>query len=80
VHLDVSGAGGGQWTLDLTDPEDCLSEGFRGTPTLKVTCADEDFVKIATGKADPKMAVITGKLQFEPMDLELVMEVARLFS
>jgi hypothetical protein len=32
------------------------------------------------GKADPQVAVFTGKLKLEPMDVELATSVARLLT
>lgn len=80
VHLDISGAAGGQWTLDFGKPGKWVRKGLDGTPNITVRCKDDDFLKIATGQKDPRMAVFSGTLEFEPMDLELAGQIGQLFS
>jgi uncharacterized protein (DUF697 family)/putative sterol carrier protein len=80
VHVEISGPNGGRWTLDLTRTEGWVSKGLNGQPKVTVRCADEDFVQIATGTRDAQMAVLSGSLVFEPMDLELAGEIGKLFA
>lgn len=80
LHLDVAGKKGGQWTIDLTGPEGWVSRGLSGTPKMTVRCEDAELVRIATGKKDAQLAVLSGALQLEPMDLELAGEVGKLFA
>jgi len=80
VHVEISGPHGGRWTLDLTRTEGWVSKGLNGQPKVTVRCADEDFVQIATGMRDAQMAVLSGSLVFEPMDLALAGEIGKLFA
>ena len=80
VHLDLSGPDGGQWTMDLTRPGDPITRGLQGTPKLTVRAEDQLFLRLVQGKVDPQMAVLTGKLGLEPLDLELAAGIARLFT
>lgn len=80
VNVEVSGPKGGRWTLDLTRTEGWVSKGLHPSPKLTVRCADADFVEIATGTRDAQMAVLSGSLVFDPMDLELAGEIGKLFS
>jgi uncharacterized protein (DUF697 family) len=80
VHLDISGDGGGQWTVDLSKPNRWVSKGLKGEPTVTVRCGDEDLLLIATGKKDAKMAAFTGALVFEPLDLELAEQIGQLLA
>jgi hypothetical protein len=80
VHLAIAGPAGGKWTVDLTKDEDWVTQGHFGQPRILVSCGDEDFVKIASGEKDAKMAVFSGALKFEPMDVELAGNIGALFS
>jgi uncharacterized protein (DUF697 family)/putative sterol carrier protein len=80
VHLDISGDGGGQWTLEFGKPGKFVSSGLKGSPRVTVRCADDDFLQIVTGQKDARMAVLSGTLQVEPLDLELAGQIGQLFS
>ncbi|HET7041183.1 MAG TPA: SCP2 sterol-binding domain-containing protein, partial [Gemmatimonadales bacterium] len=80
VHLDLSGPAGGQWTVDLTKLEDPVSRGLRGLPKMTVRAEDQFFLQLVQGKADPQVAVFTGKLKLEPLDVELATNVARILT
>jgi uncharacterized protein (DUF697 family) len=80
VHVDLSGQGGGKWTIDPSSTQLPVSSGLRGTPHLTVKGDAKTFTDVATGARDPAGAVMGGDLSVEPMDLELVGKVASLFS
>lgn len=80
IHWNILGENGGQWTMDLTRNEDCIEKGFNGKAALKITIADNDFVLLRQGQLNGMMAVMTGKLKFEPMNLNLAMKVAQLMG
>lgn len=80
VHIDLSGKGGGKWTIDPSSTQLPVSEGLRGKPHLVVKGDAATFTAVATGAQDPAGAVLGGDLSFEPMDLELVGKVASLFT
>lgn len=80
VHLDLSGSEGGQWTVDLTKRDDPVSRGLRGQPKMTVRAEDQFFLKLVQGKADPQLAVFTGKLKLEPLDVELATNVAKILA
>jgi uncharacterized protein (DUF697 family) len=80
IHLDISGEDGGRWTVDFTRPSGWVQTGLKGVPEMTVTCADRDFVEIATGAADATSAVFAGTLRMEPMNLDLAKGIAELFA
>jgi hypothetical protein len=80
VHLDIGGSEGGQWTVDLGLPGKWISKGLSGSPRVTVRCKDDDFLAIATGKKDAKMAVLMGSLEFDPFDLELAGQIDQLLA
>lgn len=78
IHWNI--LNGGNWTMDLTRPNDWISQGFTGTPALTITIDEDDFIKLRQGALNGTMAVMTGKLRFKPMDLPLAMKVAKLLG
>ena len=80
IHFNITGDNGGQWTMDLTKESDWVSQGLNGEPKLTVTVSDKDFVKLRKGELNGTMAVMMGKLQFKPMDLNFATKVAKLLG
>jgi putative sterol carrier protein len=80
IHFNITGDGGGTWTLDLTKAEDWVSEGANGEPKMTITVSNDDFVKIRQKQLNPQMAAMQGKLKFKPMDMGLAMKLAKLLS
>jgi uncharacterized protein (DUF697 family)/putative sterol carrier protein len=80
IHLDLSGADGGQWTADLTKEDGFISDGLEGAPTLTVRCSGKDFTALVKGRKNAQMAVLSGELVLEPMNLDLVGTLAPLFA
>ncbi|AKU91724.1 SCP2 sterol-binding domain-containing protein [Vulgatibacter incomptus] len=80
VLFRITGSGGGEWTLDCTGPEGQVVPGAVGKPAMTVTCGDADFVGIATGRLNPNMAAMSGKLKLAPMDMALGLKLARLLG
>lgn len=80
IHVDLSGKGGGKWTIDPSSTQLPVSQGLRGTPHLTVRGDAKTFTEVATGAKDAAGAVLGGELSIEPMDLELVGKVASLFG
>ena len=80
IHLDVTGAGGGQWTADLTMASDWISKGHHGKPKLTIRAGAKDFIALLKGEKNAQMAVMAGDLELEPMNLDLAMKLGPLFS
>ncbi|ATB26818.1 SCP2 sterol-binding domain-containing protein [Melittangium boletus] len=80
IHFDVSGEGGGKWTLDLTKAEGWVSEGINGASKMTVYMSNDDFVKIREKKLNAQMAAMQGKLKFKPMDMGLAMKLGKLLG
>lgn len=80
IHFNITGDGGGTWTMDLTKPEGWVTEGAQGTPKMTITCSDQDFVKIRQKALNAQMAAMQGKLKFKPMDMGLAMKLGKLLS
>ncbi len=80
IHLDLSGEGGGQWTVDLTKAEGFISKGLTGPAKLTVRCSGEDFTALVKGRKNAQLAVLAGDLVLEPMDLDLIGTLGPLFG
>lgn len=80
IHLDLSGPGGGQWTADLSQSAEWISKGLTGKPKLTIRCSGKDFTALLNGKKNAQMAVMSGELALEPMNLDLAMKLGPLFS
>ena len=80
VHFNITGEGGGMWTLDCTKEEGSVAPGANGEPKLVLTCAAPDFEKIVSKQMNAQMAAMQGKLKFKPMDMGLAMKLAKLMG
>jgi uncharacterized protein (DUF697 family)/putative sterol carrier protein len=80
IHLDLSGPDGGLWTADLTKDDAFIADGLEGAPKLTVRCSGKDFTALVKGRKNAQMAVLSGELVLEPMNLDLVGTLAPLFG
>ncbi len=79
--FDIGGDEGGKWSVDLTKPADWV------TTTSEVTAAQctitvpksEDWVALATGKLNPTMAFMQGKIKVKG-DMTLALKLQSLLS
>ncbi|MBW1739140.1 MAG: SDR family NAD(P)-dependent oxidoreductase, partial [Deltaproteobacteria bacterium] len=62
---DTSGDEGGSWHVTVKDGTCEVAEGSHGSPTTTIKMADEDFVKMITGKLNAMSAFTSGKLKIE---------------
>jgi uncharacterized protein (DUF697 family) len=80
IHLDITGEGGGLWTVDFTAQEDFISRGHEGEPKLTVRCEAANFIALLEGRKSAQVAVMSGELELDPMDLDLAMKLGPLFK
>jgi len=80
IHLDITGDDGGQWTIDCGKKADWIQTGLQGKPKLKVTTTSENFFGLVNGTTNAQLAVLSGQLVLEPMDLEIAQELGKLFA
>ncbi|MDX1478325.1 MAG: SCP2 sterol-binding domain-containing protein [Saprospiraceae bacterium] len=77
-HFDLTGAGGGQCTVKVAEGQLSVDEGLHGTPECTVSGGAADFVDVVSGKTNPMMAVMTGKIRIS--NVGQMMKYARLFG
>lgn len=63
-EFNVTGDGGGVWTVDFTQAGK-ISEGSSGKPDCTITVAASDLSNIIEGSLNPQMAFMTGKLKVQ---------------
>ncbi len=63
VHLILSGDGGGEFTVRINEGHIEVEPGLKGEPDCKVKTSAKTYVNIESGKSNPTMAVMTGKIK-----------------
>ena len=64
-QFNISGPGGGSWTVDCTQPGGKIAAGVAAAPRCTVAGTDTDFLSIVNGKMNPQMAFMSGKLKIQ---------------
>ena len=77
--FDISGDGGGQWTVNIEGGKLALTEGTVDNADLTLSAATEDMLAIMTGELNGVSAFMQGKLKIEG-DMSLAMKLQNLFS
>ena len=62
-HLNITGNGGGTWTLTVKDGACALQEGKHGAPTVSLTMSDTTWLAIVNKKLNAMQAGMTGRVK-----------------
>lgn len=62
-HFDISGEGGGQFSIIVNDGNLNVHESFVGEAKCKISGSYTNFEKLLKGDLNPMMAVLTGKIK-----------------
>jgi putative sterol carrier protein len=62
-HFDLTGQEGTQTTVTVEKGEIQVEEGLIGDPKCIVKADAENFISAVTGKLNPMMAILTGKIK-----------------
>ncbi|MEW5958290.1 MAG: SCP2 sterol-binding domain-containing protein, partial [Chloroflexota bacterium] len=65
VQLDLTGDGGGQWAVKITDGAIALEPGLADTADLTLTMAASDYVALSLGEASPMNLFMAGKIKVQ---------------
>src|SRR2546427_12274535 len=80
IHeFNIPGENGGVWTVDLTKEPGTVQAGSTGAAKCTVTCSAGDFMNIVSGKMNPQMAFMSGKLKIKG-DMGLAMNLQKLIG
>ena len=78
-EFNITGENGGVWTVDLTKEPGSVQAGSTGNAKCIVTCAANDFMNIVSGKMNPQMAFMSGKLKIKG-DMGLAMKLQKVIG
>ncbi len=62
-QFDISGDGGGQYTVEVKDGQINAQEGFHGEAKCTVSATSDNLIGVIKGDINPMMAVLTGKIK-----------------
>ncbi|MBK8987518.1 MAG: SCP2 sterol-binding domain-containing protein [Chloroflexi bacterium] len=79
VVFDLSGDGGGAWTVSVANGKATVAEGASPGATATIRMAASDYEDMTSGKLNPMMAFMSGKIKVEG-DLNTVMKFQTLFG
>jgi len=65
IAYSLTGEGGGEWTVRIVDQKCIVKEGIDPNAPTKVTVKAKDYFKMATGKLDPRVAFMLGKVKIK---------------
>ena len=79
VLFDLSGEGGGQWTVTIANGQLSVAEGAKATPTVTLKMTDADSTALLNGDLSPMAAFMQGRLKVEG-DMSAAMRLQTLFG
>ena len=65
VSYQITGGGGGEWTVRIEDGSVTVTEEVLASPTVYIVASDRNYHDVATGQLDSVTAVVTGKMSVE---------------
>src|SRR5947209_20137586 len=78
-EFNITGDNGGVWTVDLMKEPGEVTSGSTGNAKCTVTCSTNDFMNIVSGKQNPQMAFMSGKLKIKG-DMGLAMKLQKVIG
>ena len=78
-YFNVTGDGGGEWTVDLTADPPAVAKGKSGDPQCSITVAHEDFMEMLKDPQAGMQLYFQGKLTVEG-DPMLAMKLQEVFQ
>jgi len=77
-QFNISGPGGGAWSVDCTAPGGAIAAGTAAAARCTVAITDADFISLVNGKLNPQMAFMSGKLKIQG-DIGLALKLQQIF-
>ena len=78
-QINLTGEGGGQWYVTVHNKQCAVATGMAEKPSLSLQAEASDWLKIVNGELNPTVAVLQGKLTFQPFDIAAATKFAELF-
>ncbi len=79
ILFDLSGEGGGKWTLTLADGTAKVEEGETASPSMTLSMNAADFVSMASGELNAMAAFMQGKIKIAG-DMSLAMRLQNILG
>lgn len=79
VQYDISGEGGGTWHAIIKDGTCTVQPGAGTNPSLTLQVGAQDWIDMTTGKQNPQMLFMSGKLKLKG-DMGLAMKLGSMFQ
>lgn len=64
IVYNIQGPEGGQWTISIESGQPYFRKGGCENATITVSTSDVVFKEMMTGKLNPKIAMLTGKVKY----------------
>ena len=78
-EFNITGDNGGVWTVEINKDKGAVQAGSTGAAKCIVTAAAPDFMNIVSGKMNPQMAFMSGKLKIKG-DMGLAMKLQKVIG
>ncbi len=79
ILFDLSGEGGGKWTLKLEDGKAAVDEGETAEPAMTLSMSGPDFVAMSNGELNAMQAFMQGKIKIAG-DMGLAMKLQTILT
>src|SRR5437763_563178 len=63
IQFDLSGEGGGEWSVTVADRQAKVSQGVASNPNVTFSASVSDYLAIINGDLNPVNAFMQGKVQ-----------------
>lgn len=78
IQFDLTGEGGGQYYVSITDGICTTAEGTAPNPNMTLTGAAADYLGIVRGEINPMQAFMQGKVKVKG-DMGLALKMQQMF-
>ena len=79
ILFNLSGDGGGKWTLTLADGKAKVEDGETASPSMTLSMDSQDFVAMASGELNATAAFMQGKVKISG-DMSLAMRLQSILT